>query len=79
VVLAESAEAVTKYRKDPSIPLIEVVSSFEVFVTGKHGAQGVMQRASQSQLENEFNLYTSSPSERRFFLWADGIGLILTG
>jgi ribosome maturation protein Sdo1 len=57
--MVDSPEAVTKYRKDSTIPLVDVVNSFEVFVTNKHGAQGVMDRASKSQLENEFN--TSAP------------------
>jgi ribosome maturation protein Sdo1 len=54
-VIVDSQEAVAKYRKDSSIPLVDVVNSFDVFVTNKHGAQGVMDRASKSQLENEFN------------------------
>jgi len=57
VVIVESPEAVTRYRKDSSIPLVDVVNSFDIFVTNKHGAQGVMDRASKSQLENEFNTY----------------------
>ena len=57
MVIVESPEAVTRYRKDSSIPLVDVVNSFDVFVTNKHGAQGVMDRASKSQLENEFNTY----------------------
>jgi ribosome maturation protein Sdo1 len=58
-VIVDSQEAVTKYRKDSSIPLVNVVNSFDVFVTNKHGPQGVLDRASKSQLENEFN--TSVP------------------
>ena len=59
-MIVDSQDAVTKYRKDSSVPLVDVVNSFDVFVTNKHGAQGVMDRASKSQLENEFN--TSVPS-----------------
>jgi len=55
VVIVDSQDAVTKYRKDSSIPLVDVVNSFDVFVTNKHGPQGVLDRASKSQLENEFN------------------------
>jgi ribosome maturation protein Sdo1 len=54
IVLAESSSAVHKWRKDKSIPLVEVLSSFDVFVTHKHGTQGPLDRASKSALENEF-------------------------
>ena len=46
-----------KYRKDSSVPLVDVVDSFDIFVTHKHGAQGVLDRASNSQIENEFGSY----------------------
>ena len=48
---------VEKYRKDSSMPLVQVVDSYDIFVTHKHGAQGVLDRASHSQLENEFGTY----------------------
>jgi ribosome maturation protein Sdo1 len=54
VVIVESTEAVAKYRKDSSKPLIDVVDSFDIFVTNKHGSQGVLDRASKGQIENEF-------------------------
>jgi ribosome maturation protein Sdo1 len=54
VVIVTSADAVTKYRKDPSTALVDVVDSFDIFVTHKHGAQGVLDRASNGQIENEF-------------------------
>jgi ribosome maturation protein Sdo1 len=54
IVMAESIDAVNKWKKDSSIPLIDVVNSFDVFVTGKQGAQGQLNRASKSAMENEF-------------------------
>ena len=57
VVLVDSTDAVHKYRKDSSTPLIDVVDSYDVFVTNKHGAQGVLDRASNGQIENEFGTY----------------------
>ena len=60
MVIVESLEAVTRYRKDSSVPLVDVMNSFDVFVTNKHGPQGVMDRASKSQIENEFNTYYPS-------------------
>jgi hypothetical protein len=35
IVIVESAEAVKKWKEDKSTPLIDVVSSFDIFVT--HG------------------------------------------
>merc|ERR1712093_155819 len=37
-----------------SIPLTDVVNSFKIMVTHKHGAQGQMDTASKASLENEF-------------------------
>jgi ribosome maturation protein Sdo1 len=54
IVMAESVDAVNEWKKDSSKPLVDVVNSFDVFVTGKHGAQGRLNRASKSSLENEF-------------------------
>jgi len=54
VVIVDSAEAVATYRKHSSTPLVDVVDSYDIFVTHKHGAQGVLDRASHSQIENEF-------------------------
>jgi len=54
VVFVESAKAVADWKADKSIPLTQVVDSFKVFVTHKHGAQGTFDAASKSTLENEF-------------------------
>jgi ribosome maturation protein Sdo1 len=54
IVMAESVEAVNKWKEDKSIPLVDVVDSFDIFVTHKQGTQGVLDRASKSSLENEF-------------------------
>lgn len=58
-MIVDSPEAVAKYRKDSSTPLVDVVNSFDVFVTNKHGSQGVLDRASNGQIENEFGTYIS--------------------
>jgi ribosome maturation protein Sdo1 len=60
VLIADSPEAVAKWRKDSSVPLVEVVDSFDIFVTNKHGSQGVLDRASKGQIENEFGTYVVS-------------------
>jgi ribosome maturation protein Sdo1 len=54
IVLAESVDAVKKWKGDKTIPLIDVVNSFDVFTTNKHGVQGQLDRASKGVLENEF-------------------------
>jgi ribosome maturation protein Sdo1 len=54
IILAESSSAVKKWRDDKSTALVDVVSSFDIFVTNKHGAQGALNRASHGAMENEF-------------------------
>jgi hypothetical protein len=39
------------------MPLVDVLDSYDIFVTNKHGSQGVLDRASKSQIENEFGTY----------------------
>ncbi|KAE9988826.1 hypothetical protein EG328_007430 [Venturia inaequalis] len=59
IILVESEEAVKKWKEDKTIPLVDVVQSFDVFTTGKHGAQGELNRASNAVLENEFGTKNS--------------------
>jgi ribosome maturation protein Sdo1 len=54
IILVESADAVKQWKEDKSTPLVDVVKSFDVFTTHKHGAQGELNRASNALLENEF-------------------------
>ncbi|KAK1752403.1 ribosome maturation protein [Echria macrotheca] len=54
VVFLDSAEDYKKWLSDKSVPLAQVVSSFKVFVTHKHGAQGPFDGASKGSLEGEF-------------------------
>lgn len=61
-MIVTSADAVTKYRKDSSTSLVDVLDSFDIFVTNKHGSQGVLGRASDGQIENEFGTYSSNLS-----------------
>jgi len=52
--MVDSAEAVKKWKEDKSTPLVDVMNSFDIFHTNKHGAQGELNRASNALLENEF-------------------------
>ncbi|KAK4451644.1 SDO1-like protein [Podospora aff. communis PSN243] len=57
VVFLDSADDYKKWLNDKSIPLAQVVSSFKIFVTHKHGAQGPFDGASKFALENEFGTH----------------------
>jgi len=61
IVFVESPQDLANWKKDHSIPLAEVVNSFKILVTHKHGAQGQMDTASKASLENEFG--TSNEDE----------------
>ncbi|KAI5859080.1 RNA binding protein-like protein [Tricharina praecox] len=61
VVIVDSAEEYQKWKKDQSVPLAQVLSGWKIFTTHKHGAQGIMDTASNSSLENEFG--TSNEEE----------------
>ncbi|TVY30396.1 SDO1-like protein [Lachnellula hyalina] len=57
IIFVDDAKAAKDWKSDKSIPLAQVVSSFKVFVTHKHGAQGTMDGASHATLENEFGTH----------------------
>ncbi|WPH04830.1 Hypothetical protein R9X50_00772700 [Acrodontium crateriforme] len=54
IVFVESADAVKKWKSDRTIPMAQVVSGWKIFVTHKHGSQGVLDAASNGTLESEF-------------------------
>ncbi|PYI29261.1 DUF1960-domain-containing protein [Aspergillus indologenus CBS 114.80] len=54
VIFVDDNDVVNKWRNDRSIPLADVVNGFKIFVTHKHGAQGILDNASKSSLQNEF-------------------------
>ncbi|CAI2187163.1 16187_t:CDS:2 [Funneliformis geosporum] len=47
-------DQVLKWRKDKSIPIAEVVQSFDVFEIVNGGNEGIAGRASKQRLENAF-------------------------
>lgn len=55
IVIVESEKAVSDWKKDSSIPLTQVVDAFQVFVG--QGAQGILDKPSKQQLENEVCLF----------------------
>ena len=53
-VFVENEEAVKNWKKDTSAtPLAQVVAGWKIMIP-EHGKQGVLNTASNSQLENEF-------------------------
>jgi len=54
VIFVDSVADLQAWRKDKSTPLAQVVSGWKVFVTHKHGTQGILDEASNSVLDNEF-------------------------
>ena len=61
IVFVESAKAVQDWKADKSVPLVQVLDSFKVFVTNKQGNQGQLDAAPKRDLENEFG--TSNEDE----------------
>ncbi|KAK5134678.1 hypothetical protein LTR08_006193 [Meristemomyces frigidus] len=57
IIFVDSAKAVQEWKKDKSTPLAQVVSGWKVFVTHKHGAQGILDTASHQQLDGEFGTH----------------------
>jgi len=54
VVFVDDVEILQKWKGDRSIPLSDVVNGWKIFVTHRHGAQGIMDGASKATLEDEF-------------------------
>jgi len=61
VVFVDDIKSAKEWKTDRSIPLAQVISSFKIFITHKHGAQGQFDGASKATLENEFG--TSNDEE----------------
>ncbi|CAI6339690.1 unnamed protein product [Periconia digitata] len=54
IIFVDNVEAVNEWKKDSSVPLAQVVSGWKIFVTHKHGNQGILDTASNQQLDAEF-------------------------
>ncbi|KAL4875048.1 ribosome maturation protein [Aspergillus karnatakaensis] len=54
IVFVEDAATLKNWKNDSSVPLSDVVNGWKIFVTHKHGSQGVLDGASKASLENEF-------------------------
>lgn len=54
IIFIDDIKTANQWKSDKTIPLAQVVSTFKIFVTHKHGAQGNLDEASKATLENEF-------------------------
>ncbi|ORY66429.1 shwachman-Bodian-diamond syndrome protein [Pseudomassariella vexata] len=54
VIFVDDVETMKKWKEDKSVPMVQFISAFKIFVTHKQGAQGQMDGASKATLENEF-------------------------
>ncbi|KAF2202532.1 DUF1960-domain-containing protein [Delitschia confertaspora ATCC 74209] len=57
IIYLNNPEAVQNWKKDKSIPLVDVVNAFQVFCTHQQGAQGILDTASNAQLSSEFGTH----------------------
>ncbi|OMP82556.1 SDO1-like protein [Diplodia seriata] len=57
IIFVESEKAVKDWKADSSVPLAQVVNGWKIFVTHKHGNQGILDTASNAMLENEFGTH----------------------
>lgn len=61
IVFVEDVATLKNWRNDRSIPLAQVLNGWKIFVTHRHGAQGLLDGASKGTLESEFG--TSNEDE----------------
>ncbi|KAI5817382.1 ribosome maturation protein [Pyronema omphalodes] len=54
VAMVDSVTDLENWKKDSSVPLAQVVSTFQVFTTHQQGHQGLLDAVPNSLLENEF-------------------------
>ncbi|KAF8004476.1 hypothetical protein OXX80_003220 [Metschnikowia pulcherrima] len=55
VVFIEDPEVLAKYKAgDTTLPLIDVVSIYKIFVNRQGGVEGVLDEASKEEIQNEF-------------------------
>ncbi|KAF2751541.1 shwachman-Bodian-diamond syndrome protein [Sporormia fimetaria CBS 119925] len=57
IIFVESSEAVQKWKKDSSVPLADVVNGWKIFCTHKQGASGILDAASNQELDAEFGTH----------------------
>lgn len=55
VIFTENPEEIKKYKSgDKTVPLIDILSIYKVFINRQGGVEGVLDEASRAELQNEF-------------------------
>jgi ribosome maturation protein Sdo1 len=57
IIYVNDVESVQKWKEDKSIPMVDVVNAFQVFVTHRQGAQGILDSASNADMDSEFGTH----------------------
>ncbi|KAL4947288.1 ribosome maturation protein [Aspergillus filifer] len=57
IVFVDDPAILQKWKNDSTIALADVLNGWKIFVTHKHGSQGVLDGASKASLENEFGTH----------------------
>ncbi|EPE34945.1 FYSH [Glarea lozoyensis ATCC 20868] len=57
IVYTTNVELLQKWKTDKSIPLVDVLDAYQIFVTHKQGAQGILDTASHAELDSEFGTH----------------------
>ncbi|KKK21920.1 hypothetical protein P175DRAFT_0503975 [Aspergillus ochraceoroseus IBT 24754] len=65
IVFVDDLNTLQKWKTDSTVPLADVVNGWKIFVTHRHGAQGVLDGASRASLENEFGTYNDEECMRK--------------
>ncbi|KAM0252560.1 hypothetical protein ACHAQJ_007643 [Trichoderma viride] len=55
IVFVDDVDAYKKWQADKSIPLVQFISTFKVFLTHRQGNQGTYDSASKMELAAEFD------------------------
>ncbi|KAM7196118.1 SDO1-like protein C21C3.19 [Naviculisporaceae sp. PSN 640] len=60
LVFVDDVEAYKKWLSDKSVPLVEFVSTFSIYLTHNQGVTGTYDTASKSSLDNEFGTHVDT-------------------
>eukprot|EP01103_Thecamoeba_quadrilineata_P003016 TRINITY_DN12851_c0_g1_i1.p2 TRINITY_DN12851_c0_g1~~TRINITY_DN12851_c0_g1_i1.p2 ORF type:complete len:117 (+),score=22.44 TRINITY_DN12851_c0_g1_i1:42-392(+) len=57
IIFLDSEKDFEAWKSDSTVPLSSVVAGFKIFVSHKHGSQGILDEATRGQLESEFGTH----------------------
>lgn len=68
-IFVDDAALLQKYRKgDTTIPMVDLVSVFKIFVNRQGGVEGKLDEASKAELANEFGNLSSDEIIRKILI-----------